>query len=44
MYTYEQYDHQNQKLREGYLHVHGLGPITDNYFGMLLGYPDTWII
>lgn len=46
--THEQYDHQNQAHRDAYLHVHGLGPVTHNYFGMLLGYPDTkpdtWII
>lgn len=48
VYTYEQYDHQNQAQRDAYLYVHGLGSVTHNYFGMLLGYPDTkpdtWII
>ncbi|MHA7306383.1 hypothetical protein ACX80E_14245 [Arthrobacter sp. TMN-49] len=47
-YTYEQYDHQNQAQRDAYLDVHGLGSVTHNYFGMLMGYPDTkpdtWII
>lgn len=48
VYTHEQYDHHNQAQRDAYLHVHGLGTVTHNYFGMLLGYPDTkpdtWII
>ena len=48
VYTHEQYDHHNQAQRNAYLHVHGLGTVTHNYFGMLLGYPDTkpdtWII
>lgn len=48
VYTHEQYDHQNRSHRSAYLNVHGLGPVTHNYFGMLLGYPDTkpdtWII
>lgn len=48
VYTHEQYHHQNRSHRGAYLDVHGLGPITHNYFGMLLGYPDTkpdtWII
>lgn len=48
VYTHEQYDHSNSSHRRAYLGVHGLGPVTHNYFGMLLGYPDTkpdtWII
>ena len=48
VYTHEEYDHRNQAHRDAYLGVHGLGPVTHNYFGMLLGYPDTkpdtWII
>ena len=48
VYTHEQYDHLNPSHRSAYLEVHGLGPVTHNYFGMLLGYPDTkpdtWII
>ncbi|MFF1254663.1 hypothetical protein ACFVYC_19495 [Pseudarthrobacter sp. NPDC058329] len=48
VYTHEQYDHQNPSHRSAYLTVHGLGPVTHNYFGMLLGYPDTkpdtWIV
>lgn len=48
VYTHEQYDHLNASHRSAYLTVHGLGPVTHNYFGMLLGYPDTkpdtWII
>lgn len=48
VFTHEQYDHQNPAHRNAYLAVHGLGPVTHNYFGMLLGYPDTkpdtWII
>lgn len=48
VFTHEQYDHLNPSHRSAYLSVHGLGPVTQNYFGMLLGYPDTkpdtWII
>jgi hypothetical protein len=48
VFTHEQYDHHEQAHRDAYLHVHGLGTVTHNYFGMLLGYPDTkpdtWII
>lgn len=48
VYTHEQYDHSDPSHRRAYLDVHGLGPVTHNYFGMLLGYPDTkpdtWII
>lgn len=48
VYTHEEYDHQNRNHRSAYLDVHGLGEVTHNYFGMLLGYPDTkpdtWII
>lgn len=48
VYTHEEYDHQNRSHRGAYLDVHGLGGVTHNYFGMLLGYPDTkpdtWII
>lgn len=48
VFTHEQYDHHEQAHRDAYLDVHGLGPVTHNYFGMLLGYPDTkpdtWII
>ena len=48
MCTSEEYDDRNQGQRDAYLHVHGLGSVTHNYFGMLLGYPDTkpdaWII
>lgn len=47
-YTHDQYDHGNQAQRDAYLNIHGLGSVTHNYFGMLLGYPDTkpdtWIV
>ncbi len=48
VYTHQQYDHRQTSHRKAYLDVHGLGPVTHNYLGMLLGYPDTkpdiWII
>ena len=48
VYTHDQYDHHNHEQADAYLQVHGLGQVTHNYFGMLLGYPDTkpdtWII
>lgn len=48
VYQREQYDHQDQAQMDAYLHVHGLGLVTHNYFGMLLSIPntkpDTWII
>lgn len=46
--TAQQYDHHQASHRSAYLKVNGLGPVTHNYLGMLLGYPDTkpdvWII
>lgn len=48
VHTHNQYDHEDQKQKDAYLHVYGLGTVTHNYFGMLLGYPDTkpdtWIV
>ena len=48
VFTATDYDHQDQTQQDAYLKVHGLGPVTHNYFGMLLGYPnvkpDRWII
>lgn len=48
VFTAQQYDHHKITHRGAYLRVHGLGPVTYNYLGMLLGYPDTkpdvWII
>ncbi len=48
VFTAQYYDHHQPSHRRAYLNVHGLGPVTHNYFGMLLGYPDTkpdvWII
>lgn len=41
------YDAANTRHRDAYTAVHGLGPVTCDYFGMLLGTPDfkvdTWI-
>lgn len=48
VFTAGDYDHHIQAHRDAYLKVYGLGTVTHNYFGMLLGYPntkpDTWII
>lgn len=48
VYTAAVYDHHNEAHRRAYTSVHGLGKVTYNYLGMLLGYPDvkpdTWII
>lgn len=42
------YDHTNPEHKMAYRGVHGLGKVTHDYMGMLLGYPDvkpdTWII
>lgn len=48
VFTHQEYNHHQPDHRRAYIKVHGLGPVTHNYLGMLLGYPDTkpdvWII
>ncbi len=48
VFTHQEYNHHQPDHRHAYIKVHGLGPVTHNYLGMLLGYPDTkpdvWII
>lgn len=48
VHTAEDYNHEDASHVKAYRSVHGLGKVTHNYLGMLLGYPDTkpdtWII